>query len=68
MSFRRLAIGLIGRLANSVGVNLVEARIRSVAVMVVLEKSQCDSRKIEIKIAAALPFRFLALLYLQSRL
>jgi hypothetical protein len=60
-------MSLIGRLANSVGVNLVEARIQPVAVIVVLEKSQCDSRKIEIKIAAHLPFRFLALLYVQSR-
>ena len=30
--------GLIARLVNSVGVNLVEARIRPVAVIVVLEK------------------------------
>jgi len=41
--------GLIARLVNSVGVNLVEARIRPVAVIVVLEKGQCDSHKTEIK-------------------
>jgi hypothetical protein len=40
------------RLANSVGVNLVEARTLPIEVIVVLEKSECDSRKIEIKIAA----------------
>jgi hypothetical protein len=42
----------IARLVNSVGVNLVEAHIRPVAVIVVLEKGQCDPHEIEIKIPA----------------
>jgi hypothetical protein len=43
-------MSLIGRLENSVGVNLVEARIRS--------KSQCDSRKIEKNLRHTFQFDF----------
>jgi hypothetical protein len=51
-----LPYGLIARLVNCVGVNLVEAHIRPVPAKVVLEKGQCDSHKIEIKISARVSF------------
>ena len=46
---------------------LVEAPLRPVAVIVVLEKRQCDSRKIEIKIAARTSILIFSATYVQSR-